>query len=128
MSVYELETGKGTLEILISLYVNGPTSEGRLAKTVRPGQEAVGRSLSILSTLCLVELKKQTSFPFAKMYRLSRRGRILVETPLIEWPKLLIQDRFEGFSLRDREPERREMSRPVDSPNPANRALQRAWL
>ncbi len=89
-SLYGLEQGSGTLEVLLYLYVHGLSTTGQIARGVRPSPEATQRTLRLLREMKLVSLEAATAFPFAKRYHLTGTGRMLVQSPLVEWPQILL--------------------------------------
>lgn len=86
--IYRLEKGRGWLQILIHLFVHGPTCKTELSRTLRPSHESVVRSLEILEELSLVVVHPERDFPFRQVYELSPWGRQLVDSPVHRWPAL----------------------------------------
>ncbi len=89
--INQLEHHRGSLEILLLLYEEESEGDGSLAspshmrRRLRIGQEAIDGALGCLAELGLVMLDLQREFPFAKRYRMTERGRSLVERPLHSW-------------------------------------------
>ncbi len=89
--VHELERYRGTLEILLLLYREGPATASRIRERLRPGPEAIQHCLSYLTKARLVRPARADSFPFGKSYELTDWGRDLVETPVRAWPHVLVE-------------------------------------
>ncbi len=95
--INELEHHRGSLEILLLLYEMESEGDGSLAspshmrRRLRIGQEAIDGALGCLAQLGLVVLDSQREFPFAKRYRLTQRGKALVERPLHSWSLVLLE-------------------------------------
>jgi DNA-binding HxlR family transcriptional regulator len=87
--LYELDHHRGTLEILWLLYREESASKSRMRRKLRPAQKAIESSLEGLVRMKLIDCESVRSFPFSKTYRLTERGRILVETPLSSWSLFL---------------------------------------
>ena len=89
--INQLGHHRGSLEILLLLYEEDSGSERSLAspshmrRRLRIGQEAIDGALGCLVQLGLVILEPQDVFPFAKCYRLTERGRVLVKRPIPSW-------------------------------------------
>ena len=95
--VNQLERHRGSFEILLLLYKEGLGRERSLAspslmrRRLRIGQEAIDGALGCLVELGLVILDPQQAFPFAKRYRLTERGKVLVDRPLHSWSLVLLE-------------------------------------
>jgi DNA-binding HxlR family transcriptional regulator len=62
-----------------------------MRQRLRIGQEAIDGALGCLVELGLVILDTQQVFPFAKRYRLTERGRTIVEGPLHSWSLVFLE-------------------------------------
>jgi DNA-binding MarR family transcriptional regulator len=85
------------LEILIYLYIYGPTSKTRLAAVLPHNHETVARAIRVLRGIGLVESEKSRTFPFRDTCSLTSHGRQLVEAPAHRWPALFLDWTGEGF-------------------------------
>lgn len=86
-----------TLEILVYLYVHGSVGKTQLSTQLRRNHETIEHALMLLRELGLVELQRESSFPFRELHELSHRGKRLVESPLYMWPSLSWE--WTGFGL-----------------------------
>lgn len=91
-SIHEIDRTTGALEVLLLLHSNGPASLTKVTRSARPGREAIERSLDVLLKLQLVECNHLATFPFTKLYGLSPLGGRIVESPLLDWPSILVPD------------------------------------
>jgi|SRR5580658_1507280 DNA-binding HxlR family transcriptional regulator len=89
--LYEIEHHRGTHEILLLLNQESIATTSRLRQRLRPGPEALGGALRSLTRLRLIEVRLAPTFPFAKTYRLTDRGRGLLDSPLRLWLALLLK-------------------------------------
>ena len=89
--LYELQHHRGALEILLLLNRENSATKSGFRKRLRPGPEALGGALRSLFQLGLVQSYSIPNFPFTKTYRLTERGRALLEAPLRSWPSLILQ-------------------------------------
>jgi len=89
--VRKLETHRGTLELLTLLYSCGPCTLYDVRKSVSVRQRALYGSLKVVLALRLVEAERLHSFPRGrtKTYRLSAKGRALMEPMMQAWLTLL---------------------------------------
>lgn len=87
--IYQFERYRGALEIMVFLYRIGSASKARLRAHLVPGQEALDAALMLLVRNGIVERNpdenRNRKFPFSIDYRLTERGRTLVETPILNW-------------------------------------------
>jgi hypothetical protein len=88
-ALYALERHRGTLEILFLLYTENPLSKSRLRQRLRPGPDALECALHTLGQLWLVAFDTVDRFPFGRVYRLTGRGRALIELPPRSWSFVL---------------------------------------
>lgn len=77
------------LRILLSLYFDGENGKEDLRQEAEVSQDALNHSLRILLDLALVEEHSEQQFPFRKLISLTDRGRLLVESPLAKWGRIL---------------------------------------
>jgi hypothetical protein len=95
--INELEHHRGSFEILLLLYERdlwgerSLVSPSHMRRRLRIGQEAIDGALGCLVRLGLAILDPQQVFPFAKRYRLTERGRVLVERPLHSWSLVFLE-------------------------------------
>ncbi len=89
MTIYEMERATGSIEVLIHLFVNGPSSKTELFKCLKPTHETIGRALVVLEKLGLIEVAAEKHFPYRQLCALTENGRALVNSPLYGWPSLL---------------------------------------
>ncbi len=85
----ELERHRGSLDILLLLYSERSASKSRLRRRLKSGQEAVEGSLRNLIRVGLIRCDSDLKFPFSQIYRLTERGKSIVETPLRSWSLIL---------------------------------------
>lgn len=88
-TLYELEHHRGALEILLLLNLETSATTSRFRQLLRPGPEALGGALRSLLKLDLVETDSVLTFPFAKTFRLTVRGRAILDSPLASWPSVI---------------------------------------
>lgn len=88
MSIYLIDRTTGSLEVLICIYMYGPTSKTRLAEILRPTMETLSRAIRILEELNLVTTDVEEDFPYRHICSLTSWGSELVQTPIFEWPKV----------------------------------------
>jgi len=91
-AIRQLERATGSLEILIYLYIHGPSSKTQLSKGVEPTFETVLRTLDTLKLFGIVSVKLESRFPFREVCALTSAGLILANTPIWKWPSLLWDD------------------------------------
>jgi len=84
-TLHELASHHGALEILLLLDEEGSASKPRMRRTLRTGQVAIENSLRCLVQMGMVNCTSAKSFPFGESYRLTSRGRSLIESPLGSW-------------------------------------------
>jgi hypothetical protein len=89
--LYELEHHRGALEILLLLNRQDLATKSTLRQHLRPGPEALGGAIRSLLKLDLVETFAVQTFPFAKTYRLTGRGKAILDSPLPSWPSLILK-------------------------------------
>jgi len=89
--VNDLEHYRGTFQILLFLYREGPSTAYRMRQHLRPGPEAIQSSLKYLTRTRLVRPSRSLSFPFGRSYELTDWGRDLVESPVRAWPYVLLK-------------------------------------
>jgi DNA-binding HxlR family transcriptional regulator len=87
--VDDLEHFRGTLEILLFLYREGPATAYRLRERLRPGPEAIQHCLNHLTQMRLARPTRSHSYPFGRLYGLTDLGRDLVDSPVRAWPYVL---------------------------------------
>jgi DNA-binding HxlR family transcriptional regulator len=87
--LHELEHHRGTFEILLLLYRERSASPSQLRRRLKSGQEALDAALDGLNRLGLINIDPVRGFPFTKTYRLTERGRALIETPMGSWFRVL---------------------------------------
>jgi DNA-binding HxlR family transcriptional regulator len=90
--VHELNRYGGTLEVLLYLYLDGSSgaaSEYAMRRQLHPAQKALKNSLRNLLRMGLIECEPQAKFPFARVYRLTQRGRAVAESPIASWSQIL---------------------------------------
>jgi DNA-binding HxlR family transcriptional regulator len=80
----------GTFEILILVDREGTTNASRMRQRLRPGPKAIARALKALVRARLVRPVKAESFPFARTYELTERGKELAAT-MRSWPLILVE-------------------------------------
>jgi hypothetical protein len=90
-AVSDLGRYRGTLEILLFLYREGPATAYRIRQRLNPGPEAIRNCLSRLTTLRIVRLTRSQAFPFGRWYELTDLGKDLVESPVRAWPYVLLK-------------------------------------
>ncbi len=95
--MYLLEQTRGSIDVLIHLYIYGPAGKTELAHRLKPSFETLGRALSVLEKLGLVDCSQGSAFPFRQVYDLSPAGRSLVEAPIYRWPSMLWDRSGEGL-------------------------------
>jgi DNA-binding HxlR family transcriptional regulator len=85
LMLHELEHHRGTLEILLLLGGENSATKSRMRRKLRVGQVAIESSLLSLVRMGLVRFETNPGFPFSKSFRLTGRGRTLVDSPLRSW-------------------------------------------
>jgi DNA-binding HxlR family transcriptional regulator len=103
MSIYLLEGARGSLEVLIYLYLYGPTTKTNLCRKLKPSFESLSRVLRLLKELHLVSSLEEQRFPYRHEYQLTSIGRKLVESPLHRWPGLFWDWSGEGLTINDKD-------------------------
>jgi hypothetical protein len=87
----ELERHRRSLDILLLLYSEQSASKSRIRRQLQSGQESVNGSLRCLLRFGLVRLDENFTFPFSRSFRLTEKGKSIVETPLRSWSLILLQ-------------------------------------
>lgn len=82
-TLYLLEYHRGTLEILTYLNQEGCGTVSDMRKQLMPGPEAIRGALSVLLQLALIESSRASRIPFARIYRLTEKGKAVLGRPLI---------------------------------------------
>jgi len=85
--IYTLEH-PGTFEIVLLLDQVGRTNPSRMRQRLLPGPKAIDRALRDLQSTGLIRLVNSVTFPFAKTYELTDRGRALAAT-MRSWNRIL---------------------------------------
>jgi DNA-binding MarR family transcriptional regulator len=89
--LHELGRHGGAYGALSKFYFCGPSPVYDVRKQLGLGQQAVEGVISVLLQLKLIETEPTRPFPYtrSRSYRLTARGRSLMETPMCSWSALL---------------------------------------
>lgn len=88
-TLYLLECHRGAIEILTYLDREGRGTVTEMRRHLVPGAEAVRGALSALERLGLIEAQRSGHLPFARVYRLTDKGRNLLSRPVRELSRVL---------------------------------------
>lgn len=86
--LFQLEHHRGAFEVLFLLLWEDRATLWRMRSALRPGPQAIRAALESLIRLGLVEpieSAREATFPFGRPYRLSGRGRSLLQTRPDQW-------------------------------------------
>lgn len=90
---HELGGHPGAYGALLGFYFCGPGTAYDVRKRLGLGQQAVAGVIEVLLRLKLIEMGPGRPFPYARRrsYRLTVRGRGLMDTPMCSWSALVRQ-------------------------------------
>lgn len=91
MALYSIDRSTAALQILVYLHMKGPSSKWEIVHSLKSGRVAVEHSVDMLRRLGLIECVESKAFPFPKIVALTKEGRVLVNSPVTSWPKLLLE-------------------------------------
>jgi DNA-binding HxlR family transcriptional regulator len=84
-------SGRATIQTWLFLYWEGHANASQMRRLLKPGQDAIDGALGRLVRMGLAEHETLRSFPFTKVYSLTKRGRKLAETPIPSWPNIVVK-------------------------------------
>ena len=90
---HELGGDPGAYGALLGFYFCGPDTVHGVRRRLGLGQQAVTGVIAVLLRLRLIEAEPNRPFPYVRRrsYRLTVRGRALLDTPMSSWSALVRQ-------------------------------------